>query len=977
MSDNRRPDSAGSQTVGAGGSGTSENHVEAALGATVFDEPALRTMIEAAPYCVYWVDPEGQIRLANKRAVDIFGQVPDDKAARIWFGRAVETDRARIKGIWARIFGRDEEVETEFRMIDQKGRMRWMHAHASPYLLSDGAYGGHLVALQDITLTKENTLRLTEQARLLERAEQVAQIGHWRLLPLTSDLYWSPGVYRIHGFDEEAFVPTLEAAVGFYHPDDRALVDQFVREAGRTGKPFQFRLRLIRADGAERWVEAYGEVQKTAEGLVEEIFGTFRDVTEQMEATKELERRQEHFRLATDGALVGIWDYDIPRGTCFVSDSYFAQLGFEPGEVEVTYAWYLSRLHPDDKDRVVHELLESIGEGKIFSTRYRMRRKTGEYIWIQVRGAIRKNDNGEPVRMSGSTIDVTKECEAEAQLRDAYARQTIMLKASGTLLFVLDMPDGDAPPNTPMPPSLVTGNVEEILGFPPEDFIGGSVVFMERIHPDDAAGLERAYRNLRSVGRAQGEYRFQRADGKYRWVRETMQAVPGSSGKRQVVGCLIDIHERKLQELAAAEAMAEARAANRAKSEFLAMMSHEIRTPMNGILGLAGMLLDGDLSPDQRQLVGTLQESADGLLSILNDILDISKLEAGRLSLHLGAVDLHREVQAAADLIAAVARDKGIGFETQGLETLPRAIRSDGLRLRQILLNLLSNAVKFTEAGQVRLSLQRLEAPDRSPLLQAVIEDSGIGIAPQDVPKLFTRFAQADASITRRFGGTGLGLAICKQLCDLMGGTIEVTSELEVGSTFTVSLPLTVLPESELDTLDPPQTEEADYRRGLHILVAEDHQVNQRVIGAILAKLGHSCRIVENGLEAVRALQAGEETFDLVLMDIQMPVLDGMSAAKLIRTLSDRDAKLPIIALTANAMSGDRERFLSSGLSGYVAKPIDLAALVSEINRVMTGHGSRTASSAESAPAHAPGRSDDGEPTPEQADALDALASSL
>jgi signal transduction histidine kinase/CheY-like chemotaxis protein len=379
------------------------------------------------------------------------------------------------------------------------------------------------------------------------------------------------------------------------------------------------------------------------------------------------------------------------------------------------------------------------------------------------------------------------------------------------------------------------------------------------------------------------------------------------------------------------QARADADAANRAKSAFLATMSHEIRTPMNGVLGMLQASLRADLTPDLRDQLTTARNASVSLLTILNDILDYSKLEAGQLQLERLSFSPRQIIDEVASMLASTAAAKKVWLDAQASPETPQWVMGDPTRFRQVLLNLASNALKFTEKGSVviRVSYTGGAAPH---LLRLDVKDTGIGISPEACAKLFNRFTQADASTTRRFGGTGLGLAICRELVACMDGEIGVTSTIGEGSCFWFELPTEEGEEPAVAETRPAPS--ASVMR-LRILVAEDNPVNQKVLRTLLAGQGHDLHFVSDGLQAVEAAREGG--FDMILMDVSMPVMDGPTAAKEIRSLSGPVARVPIIALTANAMAGDREAYIAAGMTDYVSKPINLDALLAAISRQAPG----------------------------------------
>jgi len=442
---------------------------------------------------------------------------------------------------------------------------------------------------------------------------------------------------------------------------------------------------------------------------------------------------------------------------------------------------------------------------------------------------------------------------------------------------------------------------------------------------EDRPGVKAEWEHHRRTGQPyRAEYRVSRSDGREIWVASTGRLVEDAWGRPlRLIGTLRDITARK----AAEAAQAHAQAASISKSAFLANMSHEIRTPLNGVLGMVQAMARDPLEETQRERLDVIRQSGEALLTILNDILDLSKIEAGKLELQDVDFDLASLARSVDAAFRPIADAKGLTL-TLDLGDASGVYRGDPDRLRQILNNLVSNAVKFTAAGEVRIAAWG----DRD-LVRLVVTDNGIGIAPEVVGKLFNSFTQADASTTRRFGGTGLGLAICRELAELMGGAVEVDSAVGHGSVFTVTLPIPKVAEGSLSQ----EPVAASHRSvlNLRVLAAEDNPVNQLVLKTLLQQIGVDPVLVEDGAEAIRAWEEAE--FDVILMDVQMPNVDGPTAARRIRRLETATgrARTPIIAITANVMARQMSEYIAGGMDCCIAKPIAAERLFEALAAVL------------------------------------------
>ncbi len=479
----------------------------------------------------------------------------------------------------------------------------------------------------------------------------------------------------------------------------------------------------------------------------------------------------------------------------------------------------------------------------------------------------------------------------------------------------------------------------EMIGYKEHEIKNNFVGFHKLIHPDDLGGALDAW-----IGGMQGEldsfsveYRLQTKQEDYIWVQSRGLVLRDAKGSPiRLAGSNTDVTERKRFEVELLKARHSAEASSRAKSEFLANMSHEIRTPMNGIIGITDLLMETELTGEQREYVEMLKGSADSLLSIINDILDLSKIEAGKFELDTSAFKLRDCIKDVLVIGAVSASKKGLQLTTDIASDVPDSIVGDQGSVKQVLINLVGNAVKFTEKGSVSICVSRQECGAGWITLHFSVADTGIGIPEEHQRKIFDIFTQADSSTTRKYGGTGLGLSICSRLVQMMKGEIWVESKPGNGSSFhfTASFGLVHEAASEARQVDAKEADSAEEKKpGLNILVAEDNFVNQKLATALLQKAGHSVTIASNGRVAVDEIESKQ--FDLVFMDVQMPEMDGYQATRIIREREKgTEERIPVIALTAHVMKGDRERCINAGMDEYLSKPLKKKDVLDLIDRL-------------------------------------------
>jgi PAS domain S-box-containing protein len=574
--------------------------------------------------------------------------------------------------------------------------------------------------------------------------------------------------------------------------------------------------------------------------------------------------------------------------------------------------------------------------------------------------------------------DITEVREAQLRAEASERQLSYVLQATGEGVWDWEVTSG-----------VVKHNARwaEVLGLDPGQVSNSVEQFASLLHPDDKPDVMAALNAcLAGQGAYRHEHRMCRPDGREIWVLDRGDVVERNAdgSPKRMVGSFADITDRKLAEqrlieagsraellneelvhtLQLARSMArDATDANRAKGEFLANMSHEIRTPMNGIIGMTHLLLETPLTDEQRGFAKAIETSGEGLMDIINDILDFSKIEAGRLELELVDFELPQLLDEVESLVNVRVREKRLVFHRYTDANVPTGLHGAKQRLRQVLLNLVANAVKFTHRGSVTVNVRLVPDFPGGLCLRFEVQDTGIGIAPADLANLFQPFKQLDASHSRQFGGTGLGLSISKRLVTLMSGQIGVTSAHNQGSTFWFEVPVAMAaglplagalvptdvplpvvqevpratPQTAVSTATGAKPAAVTPGPGMQLLLVEDNAINQALARALLQRMGHTVTAVANGKEALDVLAT--RRFDAVFMDCQMPVMDGFEATRQLRAgaAGVLQPDIPVIAMTANAMVGDRERCLECGMNDYVAKPIKVPLLKEALDKVKPG----------------------------------------
>jgi len=818
---------------------------------------------------------------------------------------------------------------------------RWLLARGRPVF--DAA--GHLRHYVGIVMDVTESARAEEARRnlltRLQLATEASSAGVWMLDLRSKRRIWDRRLCEIYQAPPEVFDhgPDDDFWRSRCHPEDRRRVEQAVEVALRGGGPYHQEYRIVLPDGSVRHIQSAGTIERDESGQAIRVVGINRDVTEQVEREQALRHSEARLRTLVDTLPDLVWLKD-PDGVYLACNRRFEEMNgvreadiigrtdrdfvpearaaaFRAGDlaaieagVPTTYekeATFASDGH--------HELLQTI--------KTPIRDAEGRLIGVLgvARDITEMRRNEEELRAHRLHLEALVEQRAQ-ELAGERRRLQQILEATRAGAWEWNVLTGEATLNERW--AQIVGHTLAELG------PNGYATWSALVHPDDlprCLGLvERHFRG--ELPYYETEHRMRHKAGHWVWVLASGRVSSRADDGQPLLmsGTLLDITQRKAAEQALQEAKEAAEAAAQAKSHFLANMSHEIRTPLNGVLGLAQIGYRDSFGRGKAQATfARILDSGRLLLTIVNDILDFSKIEAGKLEVESVPLDPAGIVDEVLQGVGELASARSLPLVGEKV-ALPPAVLGDPVRIAQILYNLLSNAVKFTERGEVRLSA-RAERGAGGEALVFAVRDTGIGIEDDVLARLFQPFEQADGSFTRRFGGTGLGLAISRRLAGLMGGTLEVESTPGQGSLFTLRLPLRAT-----DQPVPPRPGRAvaGARRlaGLHLLVAEDNAVNQLVMDELLRGEGAEVVLVDDGRQALERVAQSRRPFDAVLMDVQMPVMDGLEAT---RALARSHPSLPVIGQTAHALKEESDRCLAAGMVATVQKPVDLQILVSTL----------------------------------------------
>ncbi|MFR9704529.1 PAS domain S-box protein [Aeromonas sanarellii] len=937
-------------------------------------ENRFQATFEQAAVGIALVSPDGHWLRVNQRLCDMLGYRADE-LTEMTFQQLTHPDDLFIDETHvARVLaGEIPHYTLQKRYLHKGGETIWTTLTVALVRNLDEEPDYFISIIEDNRQNKETEEALRRNEAILRESQRLAKIGNWRWRIADDSHFWSPEIYRIYGRDP-ALPPAVYPEVRKYFTQEGwHAVAQAVERCRRDGQPYECDAEIINEQGESAWVIARGAALTAPDGTIIELYGTVQDITERklaeqrllhnQQAALDTQRRarlaalnlmddaisarvraetissalresEQRLLMAQEGAHVGIWEWDMVSNRLFFSPECARLYGRSAQDLGDFAAWQAC-LHPDDRPRIEQLLAERAVSGAPVELEFRILLPDGNVRWLASKGSVYRDAQQRPVRLLGIHLDITERKLAEQQLRQL----SLALEQSPDGVFITD---------TRSRIEYVNAAFLAASGYQKSEVIGQTPSLLRSGLTPNATYVA-LWDAIHHGQRWHGEFINRRKDGAHYQVLATVSPIRQENGEithyvtvqaditeKKQLGEELDqyryhleemVNERTLQ-LALAHQRAES--ANHAKSAFLANMSHEIRTPMNAILGLTYLLKRDTPDRIQHERLEKIDNAAQHLLSIINDILDLSKIDAGKMALELTDFSLTAMLDNVSALMSEQARAKRLAIVID-IGDAPAWVHGDITRLRQALLNYATNAIKFTEQGSVTLRVRVTRPLTTGYLLRFEVEDTGIGITPEQREKLFQAFEQADVSTTRKYGGTGLGLAITSRIAALMGGEVGVTSTPGKGSCFWFTARLFKAREEVQPSPLLEQVEQTRYFPGhARVLLVEDNAINREVVLELLCNSGLVIETAVNGQEALERVR--QHSFDLILMDIQMPLMDGYSATRAIRALPGWE-QVPILALTASAFEEDRKASESAGMNDFIPKPVTPAKLFEALQR--------------------------------------------
>ncbi|HMO61501.1 MAG TPA: PAS domain S-box protein [Ferruginibacter sp.] len=816
-------------------------------------------------------------------------------------------DKGTLKPIWEKL-NKGKIWKGELINRNPIGKTYWADTTIVP-LLDVGGRPHHFLAIQnDITERKELENELLESKNKLEQAMQIAKFGTWELDVVNKCITLSKEVRTILNLGETTTI-SIDQFFSYVHPDDAGHIRNAMHFAGVAPQKIKTEYRCI-SDGVVKYITTNIAPRTYEDGSITGSFGTMEDITQRKLVELALKKSEEEKAVVLNNTQTIICLHDLNGVVIDVNAAAEKMSGYKKDEIVGLNLKLL--LAPEHRDKFA-DYLSELATQKTAVGSFQIITKSGKKrAWLYQNTVYHNNDTAPYVIASAIDISESVKAQNEIERQQQLIRQII--DNSPNVIFVLNEQGQIVLANKTFVQYYPCDEKEmpfaDKLSRGPEDIFLGDVESLMDLEEGDKMRLEGSVEHP--------------ADNTTGWFNIIKTCFKDKAGRKFVLCFGMDITGRHQVEsdLLAANEMVER--SLKIKDQFISNMSHEIRTPLNAVIGFTDLLADTSLNKEQAEYVQIVKTASQNLLALINNILDLSKIESGNLSLESQPINVAQVVSDAVKILEPKARRKGIEMRLELSEDIPQLVMGDQLRLSQILFNLLGNAVKFTDEGYVEISCRKVKGSDENKhYIAFTVKDTGIGVPKEKQKDIFERFTQANVDTQRLYGGTGLGLNIAKSIVDMHGGTLSMESTQGVGTTF--HFILTYQPcEDSLDLVEVKSESGAtilsvNSKKAVHILLAEDNMINAMLAMQVLANGGFTVEHVVNGALAVEAVQ--QKTYDVVLMDIQMPVMNGIEATKTIRQLSSPVSTIPIVAMTAHSMYGEMQNCYSAGMSGYISKP--------------------------------------------------------